>query len=296
VAGTGAFTTLSASSTVSGAGFSTYLASPPAIGGTAAAAITGTTIKGTTSIDTAIAPYLTEVPNAASTGTTQYSLAKLTGAGTAVVATTSDTGGIVIGVVQSASSTAGNAQIAQGGTATCTFDGATTQNHFVQVSTTGGGNCHDTGAATFPTSGGQVIGLVLSTHGAGGNYTMLVFPPSIVPGSGGGSASLTITPKTTAYTLNSTTDVGVHFDNYLASGTVPFTLPTGTNGLYYCFTNVNSNAITITAPSSITIALGNTVSGGTGVLTLPSSYSSQCLKWDQTLWVAFNGQGAANLQ
>lgn len=37
-ASTGAFTTLSASSTVSGAGFSTYLASPPAIGGTAAAA------------------------------------------------------------------------------------------------------------------------------------------------------------------------------------------------------------------------------------------------------------------
>jgi hypothetical protein len=34
----GAFTTLSASSTVSGTGFSTYLASPPAIGGTAAAA------------------------------------------------------------------------------------------------------------------------------------------------------------------------------------------------------------------------------------------------------------------
>jgi hypothetical protein len=49
-ASTGAFTTLSASSTVSGAGFSTYLASPPAIGGTAAAAITGTTVKATTSI------------------------------------------------------------------------------------------------------------------------------------------------------------------------------------------------------------------------------------------------------
>jgi hypothetical protein len=44
-ANTGAFTTLSASSTVSGTGFSTYLASPPAIGGTAAAAITGTTVK-----------------------------------------------------------------------------------------------------------------------------------------------------------------------------------------------------------------------------------------------------------
>jgi len=42
-ASTGAFTTLSASSTVSGTGFSTYLASPPAIGGTAAAAGTFTT-------------------------------------------------------------------------------------------------------------------------------------------------------------------------------------------------------------------------------------------------------------
>jgi hypothetical protein len=46
-AGTGAFTTLSASSTVSGTGFSTYLASPPAIGGTAAAAGTFTALSAT---------------------------------------------------------------------------------------------------------------------------------------------------------------------------------------------------------------------------------------------------------
>lgn len=46
-ASTGAFTTLSASSTVSGTGFSTYLASPPAIGGTAAAAGTFTDLAGT---------------------------------------------------------------------------------------------------------------------------------------------------------------------------------------------------------------------------------------------------------
>lgn len=42
---TGAFTTLSASSTVSGTGFSTYLASPPSIGGTAAAAGAFTTLS-----------------------------------------------------------------------------------------------------------------------------------------------------------------------------------------------------------------------------------------------------------
>ena len=47
-AASGRFTTLSASSTVSGTGFSTYLASPPAIGGTVAAAITGTTITANT--------------------------------------------------------------------------------------------------------------------------------------------------------------------------------------------------------------------------------------------------------
>jgi hypothetical protein len=45
-AAAGSFTTLSASSTVSGSGFSTYLASPPAIGGTAPAAGTFTTLKG----------------------------------------------------------------------------------------------------------------------------------------------------------------------------------------------------------------------------------------------------------
>lgn len=47
---TGAFTTLSASSTVSGAGFSTYLASPPAIGGTAPAAGSFTTVSATGTI------------------------------------------------------------------------------------------------------------------------------------------------------------------------------------------------------------------------------------------------------
>jgi hypothetical protein len=56
-ASTGAFTTLSASSTVSGTGFSTYLASPPAIGGTAPAAGTFTSVlvTGTTGIGFATA-------------------------------------------------------------------------------------------------------------------------------------------------------------------------------------------------------------------------------------------------
>jgi len=46
----GAFTTLSASSTVSGVGFSNYLASPPAIGGTAAAAGAFTTLSASSTV------------------------------------------------------------------------------------------------------------------------------------------------------------------------------------------------------------------------------------------------------
>ena len=49
----GAFTTLSASSTVSGTGFSTYLASPPAIGGTTASTGRFTTITSTVATGTA---------------------------------------------------------------------------------------------------------------------------------------------------------------------------------------------------------------------------------------------------
>ena len=60
---TGAFTTLSASSTVSGTGFSTYLASPPAIGGTAAAAGSFTTLAASSTVSgTGFSTYLASPP------------------------------------------------------------------------------------------------------------------------------------------------------------------------------------------------------------------------------------------
>ena len=62
-ANTGAFTTLSASSTVSGTGFSTYLASPPAIGGTAAAAGAFTTLAASSTVSgTGFSTYLASPP------------------------------------------------------------------------------------------------------------------------------------------------------------------------------------------------------------------------------------------
>ena len=53
-AGTGAFTTLSASSTVSGAGFSNYFAAPPTIGNTTPNAGTFTTLTGTSVTDSGL--------------------------------------------------------------------------------------------------------------------------------------------------------------------------------------------------------------------------------------------------
>jgi hypothetical protein len=62
-ANTGAFTTLSASSTVSGTGFSTYLASPPAIGGTSAAAGAFTTLAASSTVSgTGFSTYLASPP------------------------------------------------------------------------------------------------------------------------------------------------------------------------------------------------------------------------------------------
>jgi hypothetical protein len=67
-ASTGAFTTLSASSTVSGTGFSTYLASPPAIGSTAASTGAFTTLSASSTVSgTGFSTYLASPPAIGST-------------------------------------------------------------------------------------------------------------------------------------------------------------------------------------------------------------------------------------
>ena len=71
----GAFTTLSASSTVSGAGFSSYLASPPAIGGTAAAAGTFTTVTPTTYVHGATVLCQSNVAATTAGTVSEYNLA-----------------------------------------------------------------------------------------------------------------------------------------------------------------------------------------------------------------------------
>jgi hypothetical protein len=138
--------------------------------------------------------FLETFTNAGTTGTTANTLTKLTGAGTAVKAATTDAGGVV-GVTVSGAGTTGSANVAIGGQVSCAFDGSTTQDDYVQISATTAGDCHDVGS-TYPTSG-QVIGRVLSTNSGGGTYTLLLFGAEIQGytsgGGGGGLTSVAVT-------------------------------------------------------------------------------------------------------
>jgi hypothetical protein len=125
-----------------------------------------------TYVDTTAGALATDLPNATTTGTTLNKLAKVTGSpATAIIASTSDTGG-VIGVVVDGAGTTLSAQIARGGQASCVFDGGTTAGDYVQISSTTAGDCHDAGAS-YPGIG-QVLGRVLSTNASAGTYAMLV--------------------------------------------------------------------------------------------------------------------------
>ncbi|MDR3425458.1 MAG: DUF1566 domain-containing protein [Alphaproteobacteria bacterium] len=128
--------------------------------------------------------YLTEIANDTATGTGLYLLAKLNSSGAAVIAGAGDSDGVV-GVVMGGNGTTGNAQIAVGGQAVCTFDasGVTAAGDFVTISSTTAGDCHDSGSQTRSGLSSQTIGQVLSTTAvSGSNYPITV----ALNGSGGG--------------------------------------------------------------------------------------------------------------
>jgi len=105
-ASSGAFTTLSASSTVSGTGFSTYLASPPAIGGTTAAAGTFTTVTANTSVTT---PIVTSAAATALTLKSAGTTAITIGTSQNVAIGTTSTAGQRLTIASSGNSAAENA-------------------------------------------------------------------------------------------------------------------------------------------------------------------------------------------
>jgi hypothetical protein len=133
-AAAGAFTTLSASSTVSGTGFSNYLASPPAIGGTAAAAGTFTTATATTGNITTVNATTVDTTNIevtnikAKDGTASATIADSTGVITIAssVLTTADiNGGTIDGAAIGGASAAAGNFTTLGATGVSTFSAGT---------------------------------------------------------------------------------------------------------------------------------------------------------------------------
>lgn len=130
---------------------------------------------------TAAATSVITMANEGGTGTTLNKLARITGApATAILGGVSDFDGI-IGVVSAGAGTTGNATITTAGIALCIFENATTAGNFVIPGTSVAGDCRDSGtslALPVSTQGVQLIGIVLTTNGGAGTYSVQFMTPS----------------------------------------------------------------------------------------------------------------------
>ncbi len=270
--GAGAFTTLSASSTVSGAGFSAYLASPPAIGGTTPAAGTFT---GLTAISaTQLAPALTAgnwtvgagwespivgpglIKNADGTGTQTPSAATNIVAGTTYKVT----------ITLSAASV-GSATYTLGAvTGASTLSAATTYTDYVTASTTGKLIITPTNTSRFTISAISIlaVGDYTGTIGKGnptpGSFTTLSATGAI---TGGGNIVLhngqSIIDVTTSGISNG--DFNFSHAAYLDANSRGIRLESGGAGVMF-----NSTAVTIpgTADTNMSRVSPGVMGFGTG--------------------------------
>lgn len=104
-------------------------------------------------------PYVKLFPNDPSVGTTQFTLTKINASGNAVIMATTDTNGYAGICVQNCGTT-GTASIAFAGLTPLIMDATATVQHYVKISATTAGDGLDSGAVTYPTAGGSVIGRV----------------------------------------------------------------------------------------------------------------------------------------
>lgn len=137
-------------------------------------------------------------PNDGTTGTTINLTAKVTPAGNAVIAATTDTTSPVRIVVGGAG-TSGNAVLSSTGTlAPCIMDAAVTNGggDYVIASTTTGGQCHPT--PTPPTAGTWVIGWLHDASTTVGSAALVHVNGFIYGGAGGGGGALSALTAATA--------------------------------------------------------------------------------------------------
>lgn len=104
-------------------------------------------------------PYAKLIPNDTAVGTTQFTLTKINSSGNAVIMSTADTNGYA-GVCIEGCGAVGSAWISFAGLTPLVMDATATTQHYVKISATTAGDGLDSGAITYPTAGGSVIGRI----------------------------------------------------------------------------------------------------------------------------------------
>ena len=260
---TGAFTTLSASSTVSGTGFNSLFASPPAIGSTVAGTGAFTTLEAVTAMGVGAASQTNSgltVKDTPSTGTTAYGILNQPTAGsTATAGFIADLTGVTT-VASLATGTIANHEcsdvtIGSGGTLTNSiclwipdFTSAATNKWGIYSTMTSGTGKYfidHTGTASS-TFGGPI-------YAAGGLYIQnMVFSQTAPTISSGFCSSPSIAAANGSSTFTMTIGTSC------AAATGVLTLPTATNG-WHCIaddlTNPNSYIIRQTAKTMTSVTL-----------------------------------------
>jgi len=320
-AAAGGFTTLSASSTVSGTGFTTYLASPPAIGGTAANTGKFTTLiaTGTTTLATSLTGLLKGTSGVVSTATSGTDYAPAT-SGSSILYGNGSGGFSNVTVGSNLTFTAGTLN---GNAGTVTAISVTTANGFAGTSSGAA-----TPALTLTTSVNGMVkgnGTALSAAVSGTDYQAPIGTISgIAKGNGANALTAAIagtdyvapggalgTPssgtlsgctvdgtngvgyinipqnaQTASYTLVAS-DAGKHIYHAAAAAAATYTIPANTSvgyvvGTAITFVNLSTNAVTIAITTDTMYLAG---AGTTGSRTLAQYGTATALKITSTSWV-----------
>lgn len=203
-------------------------------------------------------PNTVAVNNDPSVGTTIFKLAKINASGNAVIMATTDTTGYA-GLVVANAGTAGTACLAVSGVWPMVVDATTTAQHYLQISGSGGGQGHDTGASTFPTGGGDVVGRVQSAStGSGSISYVFVLPPELVPAAGSLSGPGTTVANDCAFWNNT---IGTLLGDAGASGcTVTNNVLHAANSFYSTsYSTASISGTTISGLTTPTIPVNATV-------------------------------------
>lgn len=198
-------------------------------------------------------------PNDPTTGTTAFSLAKLNSSGNAVIMATTDTTGYQ-GIAIFGAGKTGTVCLANSGLWPVTMDATATVLHYVQISSTTGGDGKDTGATALPSSGGDIVGRVQQGCTGGGCVAMVsLFPPEI-PGVNAAGAGITGPGTSTindCVTWNSTVGAIVQDPGncQVVNGTIH-----AANTFYLASTYTNATVSPTTVITSPTIAANTNIS------------------------------------